>query len=375
MRVLINAATTFKGGSVQVAESFINECKNYKQHEFHVILSKRLQERIEENEFPENFHFYPAPFRPASKVFSLSDPAAFHKKIEESCKPDVVFTTSGPAYWNPKVPHLIGYNLAHYIYPESALFKMMPLGKRLKWKLKGKVIYYYFKRDADAYVVQTDDVNQRLSKWINNSKNIYTVTNTCSQHYFKPEKALAQLPDKSEQEFRLLTLSAYYLHKNLEIIKPLIAILKKEGKSNIKFVTTLPQKTFEQIFNAVERESIYNVGPVPMNKCPSLYQECDAMFLPTLLECFSASYPEAMAMKKPILTSDLGFARTICGEAAIYFDPLNAKDIAEKIIVLYENQELQQTLIEKGTQRLSVFDTPKTRAQKYLEICQSLIMN
>ena len=51
------------------------------------------------------------------------------------------------------------------------------------------------------------------------------------------------------------------------------------------------------------------------------------MILPTLLESFSATYIEAMFHGKTILTSDLDFARDVCGEAAFYFDPLNPQSI------------------------------------------------
>ena len=68
-----------------------------------------------------------------------------------------------------------------------------------------------------------------------------------------------------------------------------------------------------------------------VENCPKLYNQADAMFLPTLLETFSASYPEAMKMERPILTSDLDFAKDICGDAALYFNPLDSYDIANKI--------------------------------------------
>ena len=87
-----------------------------------------------------------------------------------------------------------------------------------------------------------------------------------------------------------------------------------------------------------EIDTIINVGPIRIEEAPSLYKECDAMFLPTLLECFSASYVESMKMEKPILTSDMGFAWTVCNNAAIYFDPMDANDIAAKIIELFNSK-------------------------------------
>ena len=99
------------------------------------------------------------------------------------------------------------------------------------------------------------------------------------------------------------------------------------------------------------------------------------MFLPTLLECFSASYAEAMVMKKPILTSDLGFAHTVCKDAAIYFDPDNAYDVADKIISLMNSPEKQAELISKGTVQLQQFGTAEDRAIEVLKACKQLTNN
>jgi len=118
---------------------------------------------------------------------------------------------------------------------------------------------------------------------------------------------------------------------------------------------------------------VMNTGPVQPDECPSLYRECDAMFLPTLLECFSASYPEAMAMEKPILTTDMGFARSICGNAALYFKPADPEDAVKKIHTLINDKQLRNSLVEQGKKQLQTFDTPTERAEKYLSICEGLI--
>ena len=57
-----------------------------------------------------------------------------------------------------------------------------------------------------------------------------------------------------------------------------------------------------------------------ISECPSLYRQSTFAFQPTLLECFTATYPEAMRSGKPIVTPDLEFARGLCGGAAVYYD-------------------------------------------------------
>lgn len=372
MKLLINTASTHKGGGVQVAFSFIHECIKHRANEYHVIIGPSLRDKIITDNFPDNFHFYFINHRPATRVFSLRSTASFFKNLEKQINPDVVFTTSGPAYWRPKAKHLTGFNLGHHIYTDSPFFSIIPAKKKIRWFAKRNIAKYYFKRDSDAFVVQTDDVNQRLDSWLKNNKPIYTVSNTCSHYFYNPYSFPAKLPKKSEGTFRFLLLSAYYRHKNIEIIADIIRNLPLDCKHNIQFVVTLEEEVYHKLFEKPIQKYVLNVGSVKLEEAPSLYQECDALFMPTLLECFSASYAEAMAMKKPIITTDLGFARSICQDAALYYDPLNADDALEKILALKNDAEMQQQLISKGTARLKVFNSPEERASKYLEICQSM---
>ena len=372
MKLLINTASTFKGGGVQVAKSFIEECKKIHEHKYFVVLGKNVSKSINKISFPKNFTFYDAPFRPATKVFSSSSHNFFLKRIEKEWKPDIVFTTSGPSYWRPKVKHVIGYNIPHYIYSESPYFQIISFKRKLWWKLMKIYAKYIFKRDADALVVQTDDVRNRVKKLLS-KKSVFTVSNTISEHYLSPVKAKKKLPIKANNEFRLLTLSAWYPHKNLSIITKVLDVLKKKGYENIVFVLTLPNESLNMFYDEKYKNQLINVGPVKIEDGASLYGECDAMFLPTLLECFSASYPEAMQLKKPIITSDMGFAHTVCENAALYVNPMDENDIATKIIELSKCHELQQNLIRYGVERVQMFGTSEDRARSYIQIIQSLI--
>jgi glycosyltransferase involved in cell wall biosynthesis len=266
---------------------------------------------------------------------------------------------------------LAGYNLPHYIYRDSPFFTKLPLYKKAKWDAKGMIIKHFFRNDADAYVVQTSDVNNRLKKLLG-IENVFTVPNTINHYYKNPNKIANKLPPRSEEEFRLLTFSAWYLHKNLEIIPLVIEALPPNLRENIRFILTLPDEIFKSKFPKKYQPYIVNVGPVEPAEGPSLYMECDALFLPTLLECFSASYVEAMAMGKPIITSDLGFARAVCKEDALFADPMEPKDIASTIKILKENKALQKELVKKGFTQLKCFPSAKERADQYLNICANL---
>ena len=372
MKLLINTASADRGGSVQVALSFLAECKKIEGHDYHVFLSPNVGKSVEQSSFPPNFHFHQMAQRPSSRVFSLKPMSRLFSELERSIGPDCVFTTSGPSYWRPKAPHLIGYNLPHYIYRDSPFWQRVGFRERLQFNLKEILIRWFFRRDADAYVVQTDDVNQRLQAFLGKS-DVHTVSNTCSAAYYDSHRCAPKLPKSQGGEFRALTLSALYTHKNLEIIRAVVDEFRRRGRPSSRFVLTIQQADYDSVFGENYIDEVVTVGPVPPSECPSLYEECDAMFLPTLLECFSASYPEAMIMRKPILTSALGFAQTVCQDAALYFDPLSAIEIVDQLERLMDSEKLKNDLIELGEQRVKTFNDAHQRAKAFLSICEGLM--
>jgi glycosyltransferase involved in cell wall biosynthesis len=368
MKIIINTASQRFGGCIQVALSFINECKNFEEHEFYVWVGPGVRKSLDEKDFPANFYFQHFDFGPINlKVASQINSKL--QKAEKAISPDCIIATSGPSYFHSHAPQIIGYNLPLYIYPESPFLSQQSAYRAFRRILKKRFHFYYFKRDSNAFVVQTDDVNQRLRKALKTEK-VYTVTNTASNYFTNWLSFPPKLPSRNSGIFRFITISSYYGHKNLEIIPKVLEVLDRRGIDNVEFVLTLKEGDYKQHIGI--NPKIHNVGPVKPAECPALYQECDALFLPTLAECFSASYPEAMIMEKPIITTDLGFAHSICGEAAIYYQAKNAEAAADSIEVLIADVQLQNQLVEKGKEQLNAFNSPQARAGKYLALCEKL---
>lgn len=371
MRLLINTSLLRFGGAVQVALSFIYECRLQAEHEYHVVLGPGVGAVLDPADFPANFRFYEKSFG-VMTLHKLPRVAREMTALEAKVLPECVVTTSGPAYWRSRTPHLMGFNLPLYIYSESPFLKAMSPLKKARLAARRWLHCRYFRRDADALLVQTDDANQRVRRLLGTDC-VYTVTNNHSAWFDNPPTAPLRLPEEKGGVLRFLSVTSYYAHKNLEIIPQILRQLPKEISSRLEFVLTLTPKEYRQQIEREIPKQTRLVGPVPPPECPALYAECDAMFLPTLAECFSASYPEAMKMEKPIVTTDLGFARSICGEAALYFRPGDAQSAAQQIAHLFQNESVQRVLIERGRKRLAAFDSPAERAEKIIAICQKLV--
>src|SRR5690606_13705999 len=362
MNILINCSNLRVGGGLQVAHSFLNEISSHSDHYFVIVVSSTLAELIQDISFSENHQIISYDIRPSPFAF-LNGSVTFLDKLVQDQKIDRVFTLFGPSYWRPQVKHVCGFAKSQYIYKDSPFFKEISSSELVKLKIKEFIQIQDFKRNTDVLITENKDVSDKIAKRLD--KVTYTVTNYYNQIFEDSRKWIRKELPKFKGRY-LLTISANYPHKNLKIIPQVINELLDRGITDYKFVITINKGDIPSTSRT--DQYIEYIGRVNITECPSLYEQCAVMFLPTLLECFSASYAEAMYMEKNILTSDLGFAHGICGDAAVYFDPLDPKDIAEKIISLGEDEERQEILRKRGLERLKKFDDFKERARKYLDI-------
>lgn len=100
---------------------------------------------------------------------------------------------------------------------------------------------------------------------------------------------------------------------------------------------------------------------------PALYQQVDALLLPTLLESFSATYLDSFYYRKPVFTSDRDFAKDVCADAAYYFDPLSAQSILSLLDNAYGDAAAMEQKIAAGYERMMSLPDWDAVAEKYIE--------
>jgi glycosyltransferase involved in cell wall biosynthesis len=368
MNFLINASNLRTGGALQVANSFINELINYKNYFFVIVVSDEVNSflRLSFNQY-KYLKVIKYNNRP-SVIKSIYGHNKFLSGIEKKYSIDKVFTIFGPSYWRPKSFHICGFAKPDYIFKESPYFNKLNFKEKLILKLKEFFHLIDLKNNADFYITENHSVSERLSKIIN--KKVETVSNTYNQVFLNNEMWIKSNLKLRKDSFKCLTVTAPYKHKNIEILFDVVNLIKKDFKNlKVDFILTTEAKYYPKLENiSNENCRIHFIGKKNMSEIPHLYSISNSMFLPTLLECFSASYCEAMFMKKIILTSNLSFARSSCGDGAIYFDPVNAYSIVSALnkAVNLSNHE-KSRLIKKAQNKLKTFSSPKERANKYLQ--------
>jgi len=361
--LLINASNLNVGGGMQVGISVINELTSDKRP-FVAAVSLSVFKQLSEEAKLNAIIIEKSP----SGLLNFDVRKKLDQIVIEN-NIDKVFTIFGPSYWSPRVSkHMVGFALPWLIYDTHEIYKTLSVKEKLKKQLLRFLQPYYFKKNADIIVTETEDVSEKVAKLLNyNSKFVFTVSNTVSDVYGKKElydqTIIQRLPLKKPEDIWLLCISHNYPHKNLECIKALI----KRLPEHYKFITTVEPSFLDDVPDNL-KDRVVTLGTVSIYQCPPLYEMSDALFLPTLLECFSASYAEAMFMEKTILTSDKSFARTICSEAAYYFDPLNIEDMANKTLSAFSDDLSRVSKIETGKQLFNAIPNARQRAQKYMSI-------
>lgn len=94
---------------------------------------------------------------------------------------------------------------------------------------------------------------------------------------------------------------------------------------------TLKKVTLYLTIDGKSSEYIKFLGKVPYESIYTLYKNIDAVIFPSLTETLGLPLLEAQLNSIPVIASDLPYAREMCGDNCIYFDPRNAKSIAEGI--------------------------------------------
>lgn len=376
MKILLNGTTATKGGALHLSTTLIREAlQDDAGHEWCFAVSD-----VAKQEFDRLLPGNSASF----EIFDRSPSRSRRSRrklarLEARLRPDCVFTPYGPAYVRFTAPHLLGVAVPWVTHPSLIAYRTLDFPHEwVKRFLSVRHKRYWF-RQADAWWVETDCARDGLVRRLGlPAERIEVVPNTCGVQY-RQRESRRRFSDRN-RELQLLYFTAPYKHKNLNMV-PRVAKALRDCDPELRFrmVTTLPpgdticRRMMRRARSMDVLHLIDNRGPIRVADGPSLYAECDICFMPTVLEVFSATYPEAMAMGLPILTSDLDFARDICGKAALYFQANQPTSAAQAVLRLVRDPDLWDSLVQAGRRVLQRLPTPAEKYRIYMDLLSHLV--
>jgi glycosyltransferase involved in cell wall biosynthesis len=103
-----------------------------------------------------------------------------------------------------------------------------------------------------------------------------------------------------------------------------------------------------------------------------LYQHCRAYVFPSLMEGFGLPGLEAMVSGAPVISSNATCLPEIYNEGALYFDPTNVVEMAQKINDVLRNPELRDELIMRGAKVAARYSWQRM-AEQTLDVYQQAL--
>ncbi|MEZ9476219.1 glycosyltransferase [Vibrio splendidus] len=365
-KYVFNCSTNIIGGAVQNSVNFILQIHEHNElHKWFFILSYEVFEQVSSVVNSENSLVISSPAKSFVSRIKI-------KKIVKKLSPRFVYTSAGPAYVNFDAFHIMGCSNPYILGASKQAYDLTTNKFTYFIRILHNKYQRYYIKKADHWFLQTEKSRQQMTLNGVSIDDCSIVYNAVAPSFLDCNPNFKKLHLNSI--VRVLVPSAYYPHKNLKI---LIELLKKEGvSSRLHFSLTISEDSYKSFslqpgFDEVSN-NISNIGSFSHKDAASIYAKFDVVFLPSVLEVFSTSYIEAIAMKMPLIVPDLPFSKSICGDYALYYksdsidDCLNAFSeifVYQKNIDRYE--EFREKIIEK-------FSNQEDRYKKILDKVLSL---
>jgi glycosyltransferase involved in cell wall biosynthesis len=141
--------------------------------------------------------------------------------------------------------------------------------------------------------------------------------------------------------------------KNLMNLLKAFSLFKKRQQTNMKLVlagrVAWKSGDFLELLRTYKyRQDVVLTHYLPEDELAQLTASAYALVYPSVFEGFGVPVLEGMKCDVPVLTSKDSSMAEIGGTAALYFDPQDPKDIADRLMLIYKDERLRSELITKG---------------------------
>ncbi|HEX4188700.1 MAG TPA: glycosyltransferase family 1 protein [Solirubrobacteraceae bacterium] len=161
----------------------------------------------------------------------------------------------------------------------------------------------------------------------------------------------------------VLSLSAKRPHKNLRMLLDALSRITPEERP-LLVLPGYPTEHEVELRAHAERVGVAGdvrfPGWVSSHDVEGLWAVARAFVFPSLYEGFGLPVLEAMARGVPVACSDASSLPEVAGDAALLFDPNDARAAAAAIIRLLHDEALRSRLVALGRQRAASFSWERT---------------
>ena len=352
-----------------IYETFNRITQNHPEHQFIFIFDRPYDERFVFRKNVKAVVTGPAARHPLlwKLWYDLKIPVVLRKY-----KADVFVSCDGFCSLRTKVPQcLVVHDLAFLHYPSFIKRSHLLFYKKYTPKFLNK---------AASVVTVSEFSKQDIIKQYKTEPTKIDVVFNGVKEIFQPlndeDKAATKNKYTDGKEY-LVYAGAIHPRKNLMNLLKAFSVFKKRQQTNMKLVLTgrlaWKYESFKENLKSYKyRNDVVMTGYVEDSDLVLLIGSAYGMIYPSLLEGFGVPVLEAMRCDVPVITSANSSMQEIAKDAALFADVESHTNIADKMMLLYKDENLRKELIQKGREVAAVYNWDKTAALLWQSIVKAI---
>jgi len=234
------------------------------------------------------------------------------------------------------------------------------------WRLKQRVAIWQASTIATVSEYSRSQILRRFSL----PKTRLRIISEAAQPVFRVtapgvdrDAALAKYELNSRDQF-LIYVGGISPHKNLsKLVEAFHEIHNSSPSVKLVLVGDYKDDPFYSAYPSLRAQidelklngSVLFTGFVPDEDLVHLYNAAVALVFPSMDEGFGLPAVEAMSCGTPVAASNCGSLPEVLGDAGVFFDPMNARDIASVVSTLLTDESKRQQLRDRGLERSRLF--------------------
>ena len=372
MKIAVNTrfllSDYLEGYGYFIYETFRRIIANHPEHEFIFIFDRPFDERFVFGKNVKAVVTGPPARHPLLWKFwyDVKVPAVLRKY-----KADVFVSCDGFCSLTTKVPQcLVLHDLAFLHHPSFIKKSHLLFYKKYTPK---------FLEKAKSIATVSEFSKKDILTHYKTEPGKIDVVFSAAKEIFHPageEEKAATKNKYTEGKNYFLYAGAIHPRKNLMNLLKAFSVFKKRQQTNMKLILTgrlaWKYESFTESMKTYKyRNDVVMTGYVPEEELVKITGAAYGLVYPSLLEGFGVPVLEAMQCDVPVITSANSSMQEIAKDAALYADANSHTDIADKMMMLYKNENLRKELIEKGRLTARQYSWDKTAALLWKSIVKA----
>ncbi len=236
---------------------------------------------------------------------------------------------------------------------------------------------------CDGIITVSEYSKQDIANAFNFPKEKIYVTYLASEDIYKPyNKTLSKLIIEKNYSISgdyILYIGGFSPRKNILGLLESFSILFPKLKKDMKLVIAGSKgKSYDMYKKRAQalhiEDKVIFPGFISMDHIPFMYNACELFVYPSFYEGFGLPPIEAMACGVPVITSNVTSIPEIVKDSTLLVNPYDLVELSENMYNAIFDNDLRQSLINKGLKRASTLTWEHTAADT-LKAYENIILN